>query len=621
MKAKISSAQTNRVNSFDNSCTHVTTMDFGRLKPTFSLNVLRGDKINLNYSQFTRLSPLVAPTFGSAQLKSYAFWVPVRILWRGYERYVARSVDSSVETPLPNFNLMWLMKYLLGSPSPNINDTNPFEPSVYESAISAQGLVSSLRPTFVEATGIQTNGGLSPDGYDYVIGSPANGNFLLFRWNSKGRYFMDILRCLGYEVPTYVNVDAGDGVNYELCSLPLQAFFRCLYDWVYPSAYVQQQGFGWLFEEDIDFTSDSALNEGKAYYWFRDALNLLFVPYEQDFFNSLWASPTKVAAGGSAPADVYSKMVSGSILSVSSDNNVVAVNQDNSNQRATLNADALRWLTRLNDFVMRNNIGGSRFGEWLRAHTGWTSQMDDIDMSKFLKSWKDEIRISDVTNTNDSSYSSPLGSVAGKAYSNGGGSLRFEAKEAGFIIVMSMVTPLTAYYQGMAPWCDSISSPFDFYTDSFDNVGFEAIPMRHIFNDPNSLEMSGNLGVDSVFGFAPRYANRYKRGHDLLTGMFRFRSQNEGLDAYHTFRDLSFGRGDTPPVLDSRFMHVDNQFDRIFAVPQDYAVNSDYYERMFTIFRFNCTRYSHMMSISESLPIFDKSGSDVSLDYQGSQIN
>ena len=100
-----------------------------------------------------------------------------------------------------------------------------------------------------------------------------------------------------------------------------------------------------------------------------------------------------------------------------------------------------------------------------------------------------------------------------------------------------------------------------------------------------------------------------------------FNSRNKNLDSYHTFRDVLYNRSNL--ALDAQFLETDNQSQRIFAYTgetEGQGVGYAAYDKIFSFFRFDVTRYANMKSLYQSLPMFDRSGKDVSVQYEGGQL-
>lgn len=574
-------------NKMDVSSTHITTMSMTQLRPTNILYGIKGDKFNVNYGQFTRLSPLVAPTYGSFQLKTYAFWVPLKVIWSDYQNYMENTPDASLAPSALNFSGR----------------------DYYDLLINSQ-----LNSVGVFAVQYKTSDSfLEDENYDVLVYKSTTEEYVYYKLTARGRQLQNLMIGLGYEMPTYWNTSQLPYIK-RFSLLPLLAYARCMYDYIYPSAYVQQQAFGYLFSEQIY----EKYNEGQLTEILFDIERLCFVPYTQSYWTSLWAKPNQVAVGSNA-----SDFTGGSISStgyqahMNVNENHAYITQGSQSDTLTLTAYGLRLLQMASDFCLRNNIGGTRFHEWMKAHTGWVSQEQDSTRSKFVKSWVDGVEIQDVTNVTTIGV---MGEQAGKGYTSGGGSLNFECKENGFLIFVSMIVPQIGYYQGLKVWCKSIDSREDLYIDDFDSLGMVGIPRKYLYNCPHKPSDVTKFGnSEDAFGYGYRYS-LFKIGNDYLSGDFRLGSRNADLDSYHTFRDVTYGRDNLN--LDAQFLHVDNQYQRVFSNMGEEIAQGEFeqLDTFFTIFRYDVKKTTDMLSISESMPFFDRSGDFVNVDYEGNQL-
>ena len=641
MKTKIQTASKRSKTPIPFPCTHVTTWDIGNLRPTFIKRLKQGWKFDVNYYQLSRLQPLAQPTFGAFRLKTYAFWVPFHSIWDGYEQFISEDKDPSVSEKIEpfNFSLYMLFYHLFGAENDPFRAGDSWKLSGIWSDrhleydfIAPDSLVDGFAPSF----------GTAPlYNYDFVflrstgdISLPHGLDAACFNLSEKGRYLFNVLRGLGYEVPNvvYFNSDAGEqeyeGFNPALelklnseqktylykkrySIYPWLAFARSVYDYIYPSAYVQKQGFGYLFDWNLDRT---AWEQGFGFIM-SDLLKLLFTAYDKDFFTTLWSQPNSVAntnvpqlsiSLGNNPNHPSSIVATGDQTESST--------SETSSAASTLSAYTLRWLESVSDYVMRNNIGGNRFHEWLKAHFGLVDN-EVKTRSRFLKAFTDDVNFFPIT-ASAGTNSNVLGEQAGQAECKGSGHLSFTAPCDGFLIYLSMLVPYCGYYQGNKPYVDALTSHFQLYMPEFDGVGFEGVPRSHLFsayNKPEDYLKVRPKSENNAFGFATRYSDSEKRSYDFLTGNFRFNSKNTGLDGYHTFRNVLYGRENL--ALDSQFLRVDNQYDRVFQ--QTDSVVSDHVMTMFT---FDCKLYADMLSLAEALPLFNKKGESTVVDYEGTQI-
>lgn len=60
----------------DLSQSHLTTLDFGQIVPLLSEELIPGDKFNVKGNFFSRMAPLVKPTYGKFSFKTMSAFVP-----------------------------------------------------------------------------------------------------------------------------------------------------------------------------------------------------------------------------------------------------------------------------------------------------------------------------------------------------------------------------------------------------------------------------------------------------------------------------------------------------------------------------------------------------------------
>lgn len=589
------------------SSRHITTLGVNDIRVTNVIDCIKGDKIAVDLTQFSRLSPLVAPTFGDFKIKTYAFFVPYRTIWQHVEDFIADSSDSSIGTNkdpinlcLDDFMTLFTNNYATSVASNSYSTCNGTSYSSYSAALAVA--------------------------HDIIVNIGAN--YYVHVLTAEGRLLFNNLIALGYQLPTYFTYNSSTSSdeykwlhNNQFSLYPLLALARVFYDWLYPPQYVTQGSWGYLFTDLIyeAWTLNHTTVIGHI-------LGLFMNCYDQSFWTSLWSQPNQVAASGNL--SYFSKTIDSNGDSVASDDYGTFTEGSMALQPGVdttwLSASALRWLQSVNDFVIRNNIGGSRYREFAKAHFGYVSSNENTNTSQFIKCITDHVTIQDVTNTAHSQVSSNMSSVlgeqGGKGYSSGSNSIRFECKEFGMLLFVTTVVPAVGYTQGIKPWAKAVNDRFRFWTPEFDGVGMEAVPRDAVFANyakPTDWSKVAITSLDDVFGFAPMYSYEYKVPFDFLTGDFLFATRNTGLDSYHTFRDVLYGRSNL--ALDANFIATDNQAQRVFAYTGSNTNDTLYaqYDKIFSFFRFDVTRYSDAKSLSDSLPLFNRSGENTSLEYEG----
>lgn len=95
--AQIPSVHTSR-SSFDRSFAVKDTFEFDLLTPIFWDEILPGDTINLNLKTFMRLAPQVRPVMDNMMADVFWFFVPRRLTWDNFEKFMGAQVDPNDST-------------------------------------------------------------------------------------------------------------------------------------------------------------------------------------------------------------------------------------------------------------------------------------------------------------------------------------------------------------------------------------------------------------------------------------------------------------------------------------------------------------------------------------------
>lgn len=523
--AKISIKQASKYRTnFDLSTPHITTTDFGQLQVTNFLPVVPNDKFTINVFSEARCAPMVVPTFMDVELVHRCFYVPMSAIYPAFESFYLNRKDG-------------------GALSIPFIDNREFCEFITD---KRWGLSRSI--------GTSDEGDFTWDDNNYLF-------------TEKGRLFLKVLHSLGYSL----NFSRND--TTALSVLPLLAYMRVLYDYVYPSQYLDALQLPKYFKIfSINDLNDLFGPSSAKYDFLNDLLNLFNLPYRQDYFTASWKNLN--APGTQHDPRLLSK--EGNTFEVTNlqTKYLPAFEEYQTEHRPQINQTALDFLSRLYDFVTRNNLAGNRFADRIFAKFGIGSRKSDPDMSQFIGQHIQPLRIADVT-AMSASEGQDLGDLAGKMFSQGNGNLgKLDSiDEFGYILTLTFVQPKVGYYQGRRRWVTCIGQ-FDFYQPEFD-MQMRAIRNDELFADyktpteySNGLKYGGN--PVKTFAFAPNYSE-YKKGDAYLTGDFRVKSLARNMDAYHLFRDIPMPSATSPLALNSQFLFMQqHEFDKIFS--QIYAL-------------------------------------------------
>lgn len=92
---------------FDRSFAVKDTFDFDELVPIIVDEVLPGDTINLNVTSFARLATQVVPVLDNMHLDYFFFFVPNRLLWTNWEKFMGAQDDpgDSIDFSIPTITI------------------------------------------------------------------------------------------------------------------------------------------------------------------------------------------------------------------------------------------------------------------------------------------------------------------------------------------------------------------------------------------------------------------------------------------------------------------------------------------------------------------------------------
>lgn len=84
-------------NSFDLSHDLKLSFSMGELIPTCVMECIPGDKVSINIENMLRFAPLISPVMHTIKVKTEYFFVPNRLLWSEWEKWIVG--DSEVQAP------------------------------------------------------------------------------------------------------------------------------------------------------------------------------------------------------------------------------------------------------------------------------------------------------------------------------------------------------------------------------------------------------------------------------------------------------------------------------------------------------------------------------------------
>ncbi|WNK14845.1 MAG: major capsid protein [Microvirus sp.] len=201
-------------------------------------------------------------------------------------------------------------------------------------------------------------------------------------------------------------------------------------------------------------------------------------------------------------------------------------------------------LSRMQEFLVRNNLAGNRYNEFILAHFGIRVPDLRVDRPEYITGVKAPIIISELLNT-----ATEQGTQTGQGNGYGEGSTKnYYVQEHGIIMGLYSCISERSYVNAVQKLMFK-KNPMDYFLPVFDQMG-----EQEIFNEELTLTHANPKGT---FGYVPRYAE-YRLPFNLVTGEFAT-----------TLTDWHLGL--IPPnnvALNEAFFDMINQ-GRIFAINQN----------------------------------------------------
>lgn len=531
---KVKSAVKNH-NKFDLSRTHLTTMDFGEIVPMFVEETVPGDKFNVSANYFSRMAPLVKPTYGKFSFKTVAGFVPYHQIAYDSDAWLAGKTSWEGQTPVQRFIT-----------------------------------VASLH-SFVAINCSTTVSDPATADYSYIV---SDGSTTYKKFTNKGRYYVKVLNALGYALPQGVdertNSDWWTSVkDTKLSAYPVLAFFKLYNDYMSQSqrynistlsSYLNnvKYGKGTQGYSTNGFISNVGLNT---------MFTNLFLNYENDYFTSAWQNPngalasqdgilTAQAPGYSSPDGVATHNLVDTKISVTGNSSSIFT--------AQIGQRALDFLKDFDDWVRRNNYSGSRAVQQIYSRFGIKTDDYKSHYAQVISTDSMPVQVGDVTATADAT-NVPLGDYAGKGIMNGGKNVSVQVSDYGLILILGYFTVVPMNSFGFDRRVLR-TEPLDFYNPEFDGLGADAISVGELWTSP--IVTGDTVTDDDVFGFTERY-NSYRYGRDVITGEFRDYRADGDMNCWHTGRNLAAIRTAGGLVAQSTSMNTlpqsDSEYNRMFS--------------------------------------------------------
>lgn len=444
---------------FDLSYDHKLSMKMGNLVPVHIQECVPGDLMRVSTEALWRMAPMVSPIMHKVDITMHYFFVPNRIMWDNWERFITGGQKDSEPVAFPLMNT---------------------------------GAMNSNPGTLANYLGVPKGG---PGDW---MGSGVQVSALPF--HAYQRIFFDYYRDQNLESPElYEFPKLSDGVQSipettQLGTMRQRAWGHDYFTSALPFA---QKGDAVELPLDLQGTSTIAADYSTGNSGRIVSPSGGVVPNGANSPLELGnaGQPLTVSPAGGQPREP----------AVYDPNGTLQNTFDNVFTTTTIND--LRTSFALQKWLEKNALGGSRYSETLKIHFNIKAQDARLNRPEYLGGVRSSMAISEVLQTSESA-DTPQANMAGHGYSvSGGRDFSYFVREHGFIVGIASILPKTAYQQGLPRFFSKTDRTL-YAWPSFAFLGEQSILNQELYLDFDDNDY--NLGT---FGYIPRYSEyRYNPG-------------------------------------------------------------------------------------------------------------
>lgn len=540
--------------AFNLSHNYKMTGEMGVLYPIFCQDVVPGDTFKVSTEIFMRMQPLIAPMMSRVRIYTHYFFVPKRLLWKGWKEFYTGASQSKARTDIDNF-------------------VPPEYPRMVFRAEDSAGVIPESGGSIPFVTGeladylgfpvfMRGNGDKRAKQGNLVVLDELPFRAYQLIWNEyyRDENLMDE-QDIHFERSGEWQFNGKDEEAMNLMYLRRRAWKKDYFTSALPFA---QAGPDVLLPltglQDDDFQLMVDYLPGSV-----PVQRLLGTLGDQ---NSALGAGDVITNNNSAPMLSGSNRThSGFDIPRHDGTSQSAIGVDNGQLKnlmsnigsATINE--LRRAFAAQRFLEATARGGSRYIEMLYSLFGVRSSDARLQRPEYLGGGVQDIVVSDVLQTSASvdstNQKSPQANQAGVGASIGRtASFKRYFEEPGYVIGILSILPDASYMQGMPKQYTKFDR-LDHYWPQFAHLGEQEIKQQELYftglrNDAPSMDYEDTR----IFGYTPRYAE-YKYVPSTIHGDFR-----EDLSFWHLGRIFN-----SAPSLNKEFIWAEPRKD-IFAVTQ-----------------------------------------------------
>lgn len=484
---------------FDLSHRHLATAITGKLYPCYMEPIYPGDSFDTKTSKLIRLNPSVHVPMDNAYDDTYFFFVPYRIIWDDFEKFLGANDDPWAQTNT----------YRMPSYTPAQNSAGPdytFDCLAHYFGVGVNR--PAARPVNIlpfRAYYKIYNDFFRDENLDTIVSfSTQSGNFTQannpFMFNGKS-----LRPDRGFQATPILASTDSDGILYV--NKLHDVYTSCL-----PSP---QKG------PDVLLPLENApIIAGTSLHSLGGTLG---------FGSSVAGAPTSSAFLATASAGGQPLPRTDVVL----DNTGSATNNNYFVDQTNLEADMSTIAPSINAFrlaMMTQGLleakarGGTRYVEILKFQWGITSSDGRLQRAEYLGGKRTPITMAEVVQTSSTDSTSALGHEAGhsKTFDVDDGFVH-SFTEHGLLIGVHVIRTEHSYSQGTAKFFDKFDE-FDLYNPRLALIGEQPVYTREIYD-------SSSIAADRVFGYQEAWYELRLHANEI-TGLLTANAGN-GLNTWH----------------------------------------------------------------------------------------
>lgn len=489
-------------------------MDFFRWDVAHCMPLVPNDVVSLNLHTFVQAAPNPFPINGRMQVGTYAFYVPSRIVWDGWTKYIT-DLQSGLTIPYFTFDDLWS---IFNNQSPSLPSALHNDAVFYLSNIMNLSSVIQFLPI---------SGGVS------VLNN----------------------------VPSDIRA-------LKFSAIPLRCAQRIWFDWMRDKAHISDAALG-----SYCLTTGGHITQAELV----QLCTPKYRCYSKNYITTAFDKPSEVSSSVPASTTLAERYLGGSGQDVSGNvsttrsvaRNIAGTYSNDSltpggSSQYVLSTQIqdLRSSNSLQTYAERMLVAGKTVLSRFQALFGTNPTIEELQMSDYLGGHEEDLLFQQTSAPASSKIAddgSTLNSVGAFGYnpneatiqgqkgqdisSGGNGSglsnVTYKTDEHGYLFVFCAITPLPQYYQGLdRDWFRGLdtfaSDKFDFFHPDFENEG-----LQPVLNYEVMLSKAGtsSFSAKGIVGFQQKYMD-YKYAKDSLGGAFVFPSSKAAFAPMHLGRDV-----------------------------------------------------------------------------------